>query len=69
MHQSKCARYWPDENQSKEFGKVVLRCVSDSLRADYTLREFLATKDNEERLVHQYHFQVSFIYGMLPEVI
>ncbi|KAI9565228.1 putative tyrosine-protein phosphatase non-receptor type 11 isoform X1 [Daphnia sinensis] len=54
---SKCARYWPEENQTKEFGKVVLKCVSDSLRADYTLREFLATKDNEERLIHQYHFQ------------
>jgi len=54
---SKCARYWPEENQVKEFGKIVLKCVSDSVRADYTLREFVATKDSEERLIYQYHFQ------------
>lgn len=60
--QTKCARYWPEENQVKEMGKITLKCISDSVRADYTLREFVATKDGEERLIYQYHFQViSFI--------
>ena len=43
----------------KEMGRMVLKCVSDSIRADYTLREFMATKDGEERLIFQYHFQVA----------
>lgn len=54
---SKCARYWPEENQVKDFGKITLKCVSDSVRADYTLREFVATKDNVDRNIYQYHFQ------------
>ncbi len=56
--QTKCARYWPEENQTKEVGKIVLKCVSDSVRTDYTLREFVATKDDEKRRIYQYHFQV-----------
>jgi len=39
-------------------GKITIKCVSDSTRADYTLREFVATKDGEDRLIYQYHFQV-----------
>lgn len=31
-------------------------------RADYTLREFVAKKDDEERSVFQYHFQVGLVY-------
>lgn len=54
---TKCARYWPEENQTKEVGKIVLKCVSDSVRTDYTLREFVATKDDEKRRIYQYHFQ------------
>ena len=61
--QSKCARYWPEENQVKDFGKITLKCVSDSVRADYTLREFMATKEKEDRLIYQYHFQVNLFFS------
>lgn len=44
--QNKCVRYWPDENQSKEVGKFVLKNISESSTTDYILREFLLMKED-----------------------
>lgn len=54
----KCVRYWPDEGQTKEYGKYRLQHVSESSNADYTLREFSMSKDGqgETRSVYHYHF-------------
>lgn len=58
--QNKCARYWPEEGESKDYDKVTVKSVSQSSTTDYTLREFLVTYQEEERTVYHYHFQVSF---------
>ncbi|GAB6023095.1 protein tyrosine phosphatase, non-receptor type 11 [Chamberlinius hualienensis] len=59
-HKVKCARYWPDEGQTKECGKVTVKNITESSSADYTLREFAVTKEGEkdERKVYHFHFQV-----------
>lgn len=36
----KCARYWPDEGRSEQFGHARIQCVSENSTSDYTLREF-----------------------------
>ena len=58
---NKCARYWPEEAQTKDYGKIKVRNLSESSTADYTLREFLVTREDcsdDERKVYHYHFQV-----------
>jgi tyrosine-protein phosphatase non-receptor type 11 len=55
-------RYWPEECQGKEYGKTKVRNLSESSTADYTLREFLVSREGsaeEERKVYHYHFQVT----------
>ncbi|KDR10028.1 hypothetical protein L798_15690, partial [Zootermopsis nevadensis] len=57
---NKCVRYWPEECQGKEYGKIKVRNLSESSTADYTLREFLVSREGageEERKVYHYHFQ------------
>lgn len=54
---NKCAKYWPDQGQTKEWGAAKVTCLSESSTNDYTLREFLFSwKNNEERRIYQYHF-------------
>ncbi|GFS80663.1 tyrosine-protein phosphatase non-receptor type 11 [Nephila pilipes] len=55
---NKCARYWPDLNQTKEVGKFVLKNLSESSTTDYILREFSLTKEDctETRTIYHYHF-------------
>lgn len=61
----KCARYWPDLDKSESFGKFHLRNVSETSNQDYTLREFMVSKEapgggkSEERKIFHFHFQVS----------
>lgn len=59
--QNKCARYWPEPNSAKDYGKLKVKNLDESSTAHYTLREFVATKEGcaEERKVFHYHFQVS----------
>ncbi|KAH6933520.1 hypothetical protein HPB50_015893 [Hyalomma asiaticum] len=52
----KCVRYWPDEGQTKDYGKYCLQHISESSNADYTLREFAMSKNGETRSVFHYHF-------------
>ncbi|KAG1683060.1 Tyrosine-protein phosphatase non-receptor type 11 [Nymphon striatum] len=56
---NKCVKYWPDENDSKICNKITVSSVTESSTADYTLREFLVTKEGhlESRKVYHYHFQ------------
>ncbi|XP_031622968.1 tyrosine-protein phosphatase corkscrew isoform X2 [Contarinia nasturtii] len=56
---TKCARYWPDQGQTKEWGHAKVTCLTESSTNDYTLREFLFSwKNKDERHIYQYHFQV-----------
>ncbi|XP_055634570.1 tyrosine-protein phosphatase corkscrew isoform X2 [Toxorhynchites rutilus septentrionalis] len=55
----KCEKYWPDPEQTKEWGQARVSCLSETSTADYTLREFLLSwRGKEERKIYQYHFQV-----------
>ncbi|XP_065890896.1 tyrosine-protein phosphatase non-receptor type 11-like isoform X1 [Dysidea avara] len=59
---NKCTRYWPDEGNSQEYGKLYLQCVSeDSTQGHYILREFLLQSavdpGQEPRRVFQFHFK------------
>lgn len=42
---NKCVRYWPDENEAKLCNKITVCNLGESSTADYTLREFLVTKE------------------------
>ncbi|XP_065362731.1 tyrosine-protein phosphatase corkscrew isoform X4 [Calliphora vicina] len=56
---NKCAKYWPDEGQCKQFGPAKIQCISENSTNDYTLREFLFSwRDQPERRIYHYHFQV-----------
>uniref|UniRef100_A0A1Q3FV89 protein-tyrosine-phosphatase n=1 Tax=Culex tarsalis TaxID=7177 RepID=A0A1Q3FV89_CULTA len=55
----KCEKYWPDPQQSREWGPARVSCLSETSTADYTLREFLFSwRGQDERKIFQYHFQV-----------
>ncbi|XP_059621879.1 tyrosine-protein phosphatase corkscrew isoform X2 [Phlebotomus argentipes] len=56
---NKCAKYWPDQGQTQEWGHAKVTCITESSTNDYTLREFLFSwRGKEERRIFQYHFQV-----------
>lgn len=55
----KCEKYWPDPQQTKEWGSSKVTCLNETSTADYTLREFLLSwRGQDERKIFQYHFQV-----------
>lgn len=55
----KCAKYWPDEGQTKEWGQAKITCLTELTTSNYTLRRFvLSWRDEGERHIYQYHFQV-----------
>lgn len=56
---TKCARYWPDQGQTREWGPAKVTCLTENSTSDYTLREFLFSwKNKDERRIYQFHFQV-----------
>ncbi|XP_012156236.1 tyrosine-protein phosphatase corkscrew isoform X4 [Ceratitis capitata] len=58
-NRSKCAKYWPDEGQCRQFGFAKIQCLTEHKTSDYTLREFLFSwRDKPERRIYHYHFQV-----------
>lgn len=63
----KCAEYWPNEDQTKGWGPAKVTCLKEEQKADYTLRKLALTwRDEGERLIYQYHFQVWPDHGV-PE--
>lgn len=61
---SKCAKYWPDKDEGdKIYGDITVGHVQETRFSDYILRELKMVKttgkrDQEERLVKQYHYLV-----------
>ncbi|KAB7496168.1 Tyrosine-protein phosphatase non-receptor type 11 [Armadillidium nasatum] len=53
---NKCNKYWPDNDTTKEFGKIVVKNINESSNNDYILREFSVLNDEEERKIYHYHF-------------
>jgi len=58
-HKNKCARYWPDLEQSEVYGDLTVKNIREETSKDYTLREFVVTKagvEEEQRTVFHFHF-------------
>lgn len=68
---NKCARYWPDKGQTKDYGSVRVTSVSETSTSDYTLRQFLVSSEEgtEEKTIYHYHFQVLSRFELLYERI
>ena len=56
----KCAKYWPDLDKTDTFGKFTVNTTMETTLKDYTLREFVVSKEGEkeERKIVHFHFQV-----------
>uniref|UniRef100_A0A1A9W0Q5 protein-tyrosine-phosphatase n=1 Tax=Glossina brevipalpis TaxID=37001 RepID=A0A1A9W0Q5_9MUSC len=56
---SKCARYWTNKGETKQFGPAKIKCISKVTSLEkYILREFLFSwRDQSERHIYHYHFQ------------
>lgn len=53
-----------DNNVTETIGKFVVRTINETSSQDYTLREFVVTKETkeghtEERKIYHFHFQVT----------
>ncbi|XP_077998024.1 tyrosine-protein phosphatase non-receptor type 11-like [Glandiceps talaboti] len=59
---NKCTRYWPNEGDKKEYGKVTVLNISETSQADYTLRELSVTHQDfpteGARPTFHFHFKV-----------
>lgn len=54
---NKCAKYWPNQGDTSEWGNAKVRCLKESSTSDYTLRELaLSWRHQPERRIYQYHF-------------
>ena len=56
---NKCARYWPNLDQSIEYGRLTVKTVNEKQTIDYTLREFVIHfngKEDDIRMIYHYHF-------------
>ena len=53
---TKCARYWPEVEQTEEYGGYTVTNLSEETSKDYTLREFSVSKGDETRRIFHYHF-------------
>ena len=54
----KCANYWPYYDNIGSYGPFVIKNVEEKETKDYTLREFLISKNkSEERRIYHYHFK------------
>ena len=60
--QSKCAHYWPDPGEVKEYEGIQLTHQKEVTNTDFTVREFVMSKDGEDRVIFQYHFQVAHLF-------
>ena len=58
---TKCARYWPDQDATEEYGGFAVVNTSEETSKDYTLRQFLVSRkteagDQEQRKIFHFHF-------------
>ncbi|XP_057340259.1 tyrosine-protein phosphatase 69D-like isoform X1 [Microplitis mediator] len=57
---TKCAKYWPDKDETKNFGDITVEHVRQRPFSDYVVRELKMTKvgERDSRTIVQYHFLV-----------
>ncbi|CAH1775088.1 unnamed protein product [Owenia fusiformis] len=51
----KCEQYWPEEG-SKMYGSINVTCLGSARLTDFSIRTFQVTKDDQTRIVQQFHF-------------
>ncbi|XP_066594024.1 tyrosine-protein phosphatase 69D isoform X2 [Prorops nasuta] len=57
---TKCAKYWPDKGETKNFGDITVEHNRESTYSDYVVRELKMTRvgERDSRTIVQYHFLV-----------
>ncbi|KYN41587.1 Tyrosine-protein phosphatase 69D [Trachymyrmex septentrionalis] len=57
---TKCAKYWPDKRETKNFGDITVEHVKERAYSDYVVRELKMTRlgERDSRVIVQYHFLV-----------
>lgn len=57
---TKCAKYWPDKRETKNFGDITVEHVKERAYSDYVVRELKMTRlgERDARAIVQYHFLV-----------
>ncbi|KYN14909.1 Tyrosine-protein phosphatase 69D, partial [Trachymyrmex cornetzi] len=70
---TKCAKYWPDKRETKNFGDISVEHVKERAYSDYVVRELKMTRlgERDARAIVQYHFLVwkDFIAPEHPHAI
>ncbi|XP_071097875.1 receptor-type tyrosine-protein phosphatase alpha-like [Haliotis cracherodii] len=59
LNRKKCEQYWPDEKEQKMCGRIVIKPLLATVRADFTIRKYSvhhSTKPSDKRKVTQLHF-------------
>ncbi|XP_043249228.1 tyrosine-protein phosphatase 69D-like isoform X1 [Colletes gigas] len=57
---TKCAKYWPDKGETKNFGDITVEHIRERAFSDYVVRELKMTRlgERDARTIVQYHFLV-----------
>ncbi|XP_015176074.1 PREDICTED: tyrosine-protein phosphatase 69D [Polistes dominula] len=57
---TKCAKYWPDKGETKNFGDITVEHIHERAYSDYVVRELKMTRlgERDARTIVQYHFLV-----------
>lgn len=53
----KCAKYWPDLNETATFGPFQVKNLHEETSHSYVLREFVISKADQQRKIYHFHFQ------------
>lgn len=52
----KCVQYWPDVNKDVEYGKILIKNVSEKIYSDFIHRKLIIFCGEEERCVEQFQY-------------
>lgn len=57
---TKCAKYWPDKGETKNFGDITVEHIRERAYSDYVVRELKMSRlgERDARTIIQYHFLV-----------
>ncbi|XP_052262517.1 receptor-type tyrosine-protein phosphatase kappa-like [Dreissena polymorpha] len=53
---TKCEKYWPDVDDTKAYGDVLVKGITEDVYAEYTRRTFKMTHGSNCRTLHHLHF-------------
>lgn len=56
MLQQKCVKYWPNIEETDKYDEIFVEFQSQRIYADFIIRKFRVTNQDESRYVEQLHF-------------